>query len=80
MEKNYEEFIIEIKEKVEENIGEGYEISIEKALKNNSCVINNMIIKNIETDGNIQLLPAINLNNCYSQSVSYTHLTLPTIA
>ncbi len=69
MEKNYEEFIIEIKEKVEENIGDGYEVSIEKALKNNSCVINNMIIKNIETDGNIQLLPAINLNNCYSQYV-----------
>lgn len=69
MKNNLEEFIIEIKEKVEENIGKGYEIRVEKVLKNNSCVIRNMMIKKIDDEGNIQLLPAINLNNCYSQYV-----------
>lgn len=67
MEKSYEEFIKEIKEKVEENIGDGYEINIEKALKNNSCVIHNIVIKSLESEGNTSLIPAINLKSCYSQ-------------
>ena len=69
MDERFESFVNEIKEKVEEKIGCDYEVRIEMALKNNSQVIHNIVIRNTGGEYNANLAPAINLKSCYSQYI-----------
>lgn len=59
----YETFLNEVKEKMTQALGEGYNLSLRKVPKNNGLILDGLCI----TKGEEHVAPAIYLNPCYIQ-------------
>lgn len=59
----YETFLNEVKEQMEQSLGEGYKLTLRRVPKNNGLILDGLCI----AKGNAQVAPAIYLNPCYRQ-------------